>query len=55
MGSVDDIQAVELAMKMAGNDLDRIGDGGSYGIVGDSSDEVGHGFPTSGPISPPEG
>jgi hypothetical protein len=44
---VDDVQAVQLAMSMAGSDLDRLADGGKYSVVGDSDGEVGHGLPTA--------
>lgn len=44
---VDDVQAVELAMKMAGSDLDRIADGGKYSIANTSDGEAGHGLPSS--------
>lgn len=50
---VDDVQALELAMKMAGTDLDLYGKGGKYSIDGDGSDkedgsdeETGHGLPS---------
>ena len=43
---VDDVQAVELAFKMAGSDLDRLTDGGKYSIVDASDGETGHGLPT---------
>jgi hypothetical protein len=43
---VDDVQAVELAMKMAGSDLDRLADGGKYSITDASDGETGHGLPT---------
>ena len=48
---VDDVQAIQLAMAMAGADLDRLADGGRYRIIGDSNGEGGHGFPTL-PITP---
>lgn len=44
---VDDVQAVELAIKMAGSDLDRLADGGRYSIVDTSDGEAGHGLPNS--------
>ena len=43
---VDDVQAVELAMKMAGSDLDRIADGGKYSIADTADAEAGHGMPS---------
>lgn len=43
---VDDVQAVELAMKMAGSDLDRIADGGKYSIANTADGEAGHGMPS---------
>src|SRR5579871_3410102 len=42
---IDDVQAVQLAMAMAGADLDRLADGGRYSIAGDSDGEVAHGLP----------
>lgn len=41
---VDDVQAVQLAMAMAGADLDRLADGGKYIFEEDSDGEVGHGL-----------
>ena len=46
IGGVDDVQAVELAMKMAGSDLDRLADGGKYSIVDASDGATGHELPT---------
>ena len=46
IGGIDDVQAVELAMKMAGSDLDRLADGGKYIIADVSDGETGHGLPT---------
>lgn len=43
---VDDVQAVELAMKMAGSDLDWLADGGTYSFTDGSESETGHGLPT---------
>lgn len=43
---VDDVQAVELAMKMAGSDLDRIADGGKYSIADTADGEAEHGMPS---------
>jgi hypothetical protein len=43
---IDDVQAVELAMRMAGADLDRLAHGGKYSISGTSDGETGHGLPT---------
>jgi len=51
---VDDVQAVELAFKMAGSDLDRIADGGTYSIVDTADGETGHGLPTFFPMPTPE-
>jgi hypothetical protein len=43
---VDDVQAVQLAMAMAGADLDRLAEGGKYSVVDDSNGESGHGLPS---------
>jgi hypothetical protein len=51
---VDDVQAVELAFKMAGSDLDRLADGGNYSIVDTSHGEAGHGLPTFDFTATPE-
>lgn len=40
------VQAVELAMKVAGSDLDRIADGGKYSIADTADREAGHGLPS---------
>lgn len=48
---IDDVQAVQLAMAMAGSDLDRLSDGGKYSIAEDLGNETGHGLPTL-PITP---
>jgi hypothetical protein len=45
---VDDVQAVQLAMAMAGADLDRLAEGGKYSVVDDSDGESGHGLPPLG-------
>jgi hypothetical protein len=51
---VDGVQAVELAFKMAGSDLDRLADGGKYSIVDTSDGETGHGLPTYDFTAAPE-
>lgn len=45
-GSTNNVPAVQLAMAMAGSDLDRIADGGACTIVKGASGKVGHEFPT---------
>lgn len=42
---VDDIQAMQLALAMAGSDLNRLGGDGKFSIEGDPNREAGHGFP----------
>ena len=51
---VDDVQAVELALKMAGSDLDRIADGGEYSIADTADGEAGHGMPSFIPTEMPK-
>jgi hypothetical protein len=51
---VDDVQAVELAFKMAGSDLDRLAGGGKYSIVDTSDGETGHGLPALDFTAAPE-
>jgi hypothetical protein len=51
---VDDVQAVELAMKMAGSDLDRLAEGGKNSIADALDGEMGHGLPTYGAAAMPE-
>lgn len=46
---VDDVQAVELAMKIAGSELDLIADGGRFAIVGTPDSDEGHAFPSFDP------
>ena len=41
---IDDVQAVQLAMAMAGAELDRLADG-RYSVTDDSDGETGHGLP----------
>ena len=43
---LDEVQAVQLAMTMAGSELDRLAPDAKYRIAGDSNGETGHGLPS---------